>query len=508
MFGADRQQVLESSRWWPTDDSEHLVAAVDAWNDGDGYHDAEQTLPVRRQQLVSDNEIEHWISYTDQRGRSRLGGIRLLLCERRGWSPTHIHFPITESTFYSVESSFRLPEETLPIMRLNEGQFFHKIQHADTAQCSISIVVKLPQMFQLGNHGISLSHSFQAGTTSAFVHGWNLIRSRHEVTSETITPVMDRIETLLQSSFTSNPSSLSNPLLLPAIILKDHVTQIQSFLDWKLISEVGEIEKQLRVTKSARLGVARRRDGKLNDRRKNDLEELKRLMADEQQRTDLTTDLNTTLTDTLNLLTVMKWDQRYCQFLMDVQERIRKLNKGAYAPPDDGLDAILRYLDCNLQSNIGYVETMVARLNLQLSVLYNLAAQTETDLTSRMTRAAVLDSSAMKTLALVTAIFLPPTFVATLFSMTMFDWQASSSSQSASPSSDTSGQIIVPQFWIYWAISVPLTIVILLAWRVWWHFQKESYERRFQKQVDGMAEEPSLRSRFSHWRTGQGMSKD
>ncbi|KAM7218325.1 hypothetical protein V8F06_006248 [Rhypophila decipiens] len=509
MFGSERRQVLESSRWRPTDEYQHLAACIETW---DGDTDVTERPAVRRHYFANDDEIEDWISRVDQLGGStqtrdpkqRLsssgnhhGGIRLLLCERRRWSPAHIHFSMKESTFLFLENYFDLSEDTLPIIRLNGGQFISSIQHPGTTESSLSLVVKLPQMYQLGNHGLSLSHSFNTGITSAFVHGWNLITDQHEVTSEPMTPVMERIETLLVASVSSNPSSCINPLLLPTIILRDHVNQIQQFLTSKLSGEVEEIEYKLRVTKSARLAGQKKL---LGEERRDDLEELKKLMANEQLRTDLTTDLNTTLTDTLNLLTVIKWDKRYCQFLLDLQERIRALNLGraSQSSPDDGLDSVLKYLDCNIESHIEYVETMIARLNLQLSVLYNLAAQTETDLTSRMTRAAVLDSSAMKTLALVTAVFLPPTFVATLFSMSMFDWQAGQAS-----SSGASGQTVVPQFWIYWAISIPMTVLILLAWRIWWHFQKKSYERQFQKHVGAEGREKvSLMTRFNHWRFG------
>ena len=44
--------------------------------------------------------------------------------------------------------------------------------------------------------------------------------------------------------------------------------------------------------------------------------------------------------------------------------------------------------------------------------LYNFVAQAESSLSSRIAAAAGLDSSAMKTLAFVTTVFLPPTFVA------------------------------------------------------------------------------------------------
>lgn len=389
MFGPEREEVLESSQWIPTDDYDYRVAALEAWSprsENARDSDAQETNSLRRHRLIDDEEIERWISHTARQRRPTSSGhggsIRLLLCERRHWNPQNICFSMKESTFSSLEDSFRLPEETLPIIRMNGGQFFHRISHPNTPQCRLSLVVKLPQMYQLGNHGIALSHSFHTGTTSAFMHGWNLIRKHHELTSEPVIPVMERLEMLLLSSLASDADSFRDPLLLPTIILKDHSTQMDRFLTHDLIDKVENLERRLRVTKSARLAVNRRGSGSRPRDRRDDLDKLKKLMADEQQRTDLTTDLNTVLTDTLNFSTVIKWERRYCQFLLDVHDKLRKLSHGSsYPPPDEGLDSILNYLDCHIQSNTEYVETMVARLNLQLSVVcgisYNPKAQLE-----------------------------------------------------------------------------------------------------------------------------------
>lgn len=86
-----------------------------------------------------------------------------------------------------------------------------------------------------------------------------------------------------------------------------------------------------------------------------------------------------------------------------------------------------------------------------------------------MSAQAGLDSVAMKTLALVTAIFLPATFIATLFSMSMFDWQA-----------DSSSAVLSPEFWIFWVVSVSLSIAVLAAWWCFWDLSRTHYAERFK----------------------------
>ena len=66
------------------------------------------------------------------------------------------------------------------------------------------------------------------------------------------------------------------------------------------------------------------------------------------------------------------------------------------------------------------------------------------------------DSTAMKTIAAVTIVFLPGTFIAALFAMPLFQWDAVG---------DT--KVVSNRFWIYWAVTVPLTCLTLLFWVLW-----------------------------------------
>ena len=61
--------------------------------------------------------------------------------------------------------------------------------------------------------------------------------------------------------------------------------------------------------------------------------------------------------------------------------------------------------------------------------------------------------------------------------MSMFDWQADVSAQSSNSMEETT--VVSRRFWIYWVISVPLTIVVLSIWRKWWHREKKHYLRKY-----------------------------
>ncbi|KAL3459984.1 hypothetical protein BJX64DRAFT_290636 [Aspergillus heterothallicus] len=62
------------------------------------------------------------------------------------------------------------------------------------------------------------------------------------------------------------------------------------------------------------------------------------------------------------------------------------------------------------------------------------------------------DSSAMKIVAVLTTFFLPGTFMATFFAMPLFDWSESSINSVANK-----------HFWIYWAVTGPLTVAIVVV---------------------------------------------
>jgi hypothetical protein len=62
----------------------------------------------------------------------------------------------------------------------------------------------------------------------------------------------------------------------------------------------------------------------------------------------------------------------------------------------------------------------------------------------------------MKSLAVVTMVFLPGTFVASFFAIPLFNWRA------------VEGESLVDsRFWLYWAVTLPLTLVVIVIWGVW-----------------------------------------
>lgn len=87
--------------------------------------------------------------------------------------------------------------------------------------------------------------------------------------------------------------------------------------------------------------------------------------------------------------------------------------------------------------------------------------------------------------------------------MSMFSWSQSSSSDGTS--------VVSNKFWIYWAVTIPLTLATIIIWRLWWLWQERSYQKEVEEavgdgkdKVDDMA--PLRHDSWSHM-YGQNPSK-
>lgn len=143
---------------------------------------------------------------------------------------------------------------------------------------------------------------------------------------------------------------------------------------------------------------------------------------------------------------------------------------GNAQPPNDVNDRIifsqtqqeLTQLEDCLKSTFLFSKTKHDRLQNEISLAYNLVAQRDGEL-------ARVDNMTMKTIAAVTLAFLPGTFIATLFGMNFFNFSSE-------------GLSVSRKLWVYWAIAIPLTTVIIGCWWAWDFSQKKW---KVQRQLRG-----------------------
>ncbi|KAI1101939.1 hypothetical protein F4804DRAFT_354092 [Jackrogersella minutella] len=116
-----------------------------------------------------------------------------------------------------------------------------------------------------------------------------------------------------------------------------------------------------------------------------------------------------------------------------------------------------------MQPNLDAIPTKLEAQHRMVDAKYN-AMMAEISF-SRVEQAR-RDSSSMKAIAVVTLVFLPSTFIAAIFSMSMFNWLAGDTETVASN-----------RLWIFFAISVPLTLVVLLIWRIAYRRKEREFEK-------------------------------
>ncbi|OTA64104.1 hypothetical protein K449DRAFT_432618 [Hypoxylon sp. EC38] len=124
------------------------------------------------------------------------------------------------------------------------------------------------------------------------------------------------------------------------------------------------------------------------------------------------------------------------------QQRINFTRLSGNIPETSRIQAE-EYLAFQLQMIKSLVQRAQAtseRLDGEIHLAYNILAST--------------DNQIMKSVALLTMIFLPATFIATLFSTTFFSFAED-------------GWLASNAFWIYWVVVIPLTIAVVLVWRFW-----------------------------------------
>ncbi|KAL4759123.1 uncharacterized protein BDW70DRAFT_151856 [Aspergillus foveolatus] len=112
------------------------------------------------------------------------------------------------------------------------------------------------------------------------------------------------------------------------------------------------------------------------------------------------------------------------------------------------------------------------RADNQITAIYSLLTQRDNMIgvsvameSKKISEASKRDGSALKSLTVLTAIFFPATYIATLFSLPTFDHTP---------------------LWIYWVVVVPLTLVIFGSWSSWTVYrQRRISQETAQRDIHG-----------------------
>ncbi|GAB7366326.1 hypothetical protein MBLNU230_g8126t1 [Neophaeotheca triangularis] len=130
------------------------------------------------------------------------------------------------------------------------------------------------------------------------------------------------------------------------------------------------------------------------------------------------------------------------------------LRAGAAAQRD--LDFHNSMLSCLLQRS----KALEARLQNEMNLAFHTNAQHDSLVSSSIAEASKRDSNATKAISILGMVFLPGTFVSAIFSMSFFHH---------APSSDGGSEEwrLSSEFWMYWAVAIPLTVATIVVWYLW-----------------------------------------
>lgn len=224
-----------------------------------------------------------------------------------------------------------------------------------------ALVVKLPQLFQIGNWGMSLHYSFSTRTANALVWGWNVVDDFEHAANRRVTPICTEFGKLAEEPFVS---SWHEPLLLPVTFLELYIERLLRFISRDIARHVSVLEGDLGV-QSAHNYVNEPHAKKVAV---NAAARMVEHMSDPRGRAEITSRLNTTSFNTICVIANIKWAQRYVQTLTDVSGELDKFPLSKSKNKSE-VQQTLQFLTSKLSTTQEYVEQIKARLDLQLAMV-------------------------------------------------------------------------------------------------------------------------------------------
>jgi hypothetical protein len=367
------------------------------------------------------------------------------------------------------------------------GPFFWSSYDQDDADPHLQIIFRKSDVRKKGKTRgweLMLSHSFRTGITTGYAKG---------------TESSDMVESV--KHLKACAAQVMHPLLLPVIILShDLSTKVdqkqRDARDWlrrleHAVSMRNEIVEAEGYVKQDYMDL---------DQINRDLVECHSqvLWKRPQAYQEIIEGINTAM--------CRFWDRAFCsQWQQQQHQEASGSGSGqppppptvviaSYGGPGGEVDRLhrsmlgrLEFYSAKLKGTENYAHTTLERLTIQRAALYNIIAQKESKLNlemagqqRRLAHASKRDSTSMKTLSLLGAIFLPATYLASVFSMTFFNFQNGGGGGGGDGDGDgdknDGGPVVAPTLWIYFVITIPLTLLIVLIWRVWDKRREKKFE--------------------------------
>ncbi|TQW10350.1 Magnesium transport protein CorA, transmembrane region [Cordyceps javanica] len=428
---------------------------VEIFNYSDPFHNSCEEHPL------TPDEFENFLHQRGvfappelRHGTVLLSGIRLVVQteaqDKDTFMPKVLSLP--KDAYEQMVRVLRLPFrgiETTSVV----GPFFWTSYDHDDVDPHLHILHRKSDVRKKGRTRgweMMLSHCFATGVTTGFVKG---------------TPSSDVVAALRH--LRACAAQVGHPLLLPTILLAHDLSPAndqkqRDARDWlrrleQAVSMRDEVEVEEQYFQNGRLEV----DG-LN----RDLVECHSnvLWKRPQAYMALTIEM-----------------EKAMSLFKDMYEARRMLaenGKGENGEIKRSMLARMDFYKVKLTGLENYIHTTLQRLKVQREALYNIMSQREARLNleiageqRRIAHASKRDSTAMKMISLLGTLFLPGTFLASVFSMTFFNFQSN-----ADP-------VISDKLWVFFLLTIPITAAIVGVW-IWYDRRKEAQYARDDEDLE------------------------
>ncbi|OAL44630.1 hypothetical protein IQ07DRAFT_649243 [Pyrenochaeta sp. DS3sAY3a] len=388
------------------------------------------------------------------------GGIRLLVLERLLYQPAS--FDIKKETYLAIEQRFHLPENTLYALSDVSGLSTYALDIDDDtgALKSLTMVIKASQKFQVGNYGLAFSHDFSTGLSTGILHGTGVTGQGLDYPQWEKYPAAEIFE------YINTVHRLwTHPLILPVTLLQHHIARTDFFCTIHLANQHTDVQHQLGTMRAGRLDGLEVRNIALD----LPVQEAKLNLR------DLTVKMSSLMFECIWFCVVSDWQ---CSCLKSLNEIIREMKEMKMIPKrTNEIQVRIRNLTASAESIKRNNNSMRDNGQADMNVLYSIISQVDNRLNAKMAAASSRDSAAMKTLAFLATLFLPGTFIASIFSTGMFNWKVD-------PDKSAEGRVVSEYFWIYWVFAIPLTIAVGVGWWLWWNWEKKHFDRDFSTEIE------------------------
>ncbi|KAI0096335.1 hypothetical protein GGR51DRAFT_32538 [Nemania sp. FL0031] len=375
-----------------------------------------------------------------------LNGIRLVVQKNAEHSET---FSPNVISLSHEEYSSMVRKMHLPFRAIESGSFVGPVfwceYDQDEDDCHLQIIFRKSDVRKKGKTRgweMMLSYSFKTRITTGFVKG---------------TPSSD-INDAISSHLVKCHNDVGHPMLLPVIVLS--------------------------LDLSAKVDI-RQRDARDWLRRLENAITMRNEIDQKEEYTEFDVDgINRDLVECHSQV-LWKRPQAYQEIIKEMKAAMSKFketmnNFGESMSMDkntkklkalhSSMGSRLEFYRVKLTGQEHYIHTTLERLHIQREALYNIIAQKGSKLNlemavqqRRLAHASKRDGTAMKTLSLLGAIFLPGTFLSSVFSMTFFNFKVPDNRE------------VSQELWIYFVITIPLTLAIVGTWWIWDRRREKEY---------------------------------